>query len=521
VLSLPAVSPDSFGRQAFGQVEELGKTLDEIGQKVQAQQDKLDLAHLASEYAVGLDAVTAKAGQEVESAKRSELFGRETESLQSSVLKTRPDASEAVKKAFRIHAVGEHARAYLDASHQAQVLRTNRAVADFANTENNLTERAALEVDPTKAAQHLALLGELRTGMVSGGVLSAVEAQKRQESSQHRYWSIYAQHRPEALLDLVNHPMEGGENIAGMDPEKRNVYVNLAINTLHAQQTGEHEAQVKADKAMKEKQEAQKARLTADLLDGKPVQGEIGPLTRARKLDPDKVSSLLELQAKLAQVPDMSKWQRGLATRIESELSRMAYDNTPFNPAIYEGLQADFVQGHLLKDEFVHLSGVARGIQSHKENTSQTPRNTSITQAASNLETVMESANKLTGFSAVGNQATAAAKEYFYRRVAQEPKANPWDIMHDAETRFKPIVEKQQGISKIDQMLLDDAKIAANAQLGIVSKAAIPQDDRGRKIVNDALKALPPPPEPGFFERLFQKKQTSAKPRKTPGVMGE
>ena len=162
----------------------------------------------------------------------------------------------------------------------------------------------------------------------------------------------------------------------------------------------------------------------------------------------------------------------------------------------------------------------------------KTPKNSAVSRAAANLEQVLESANKLTGFSAVGNQATANAKEYFYRRVEQEPDANPWDIMHDAETRFKPIVEKQQGISATDQMLLNDAKREAGVRIGTISKAAAKamaskeQGDRAHKIVSDTLKALPPPPPPGILERLgdfFSKKekQPGLVPRREPGVMGE
>jgi hypothetical protein len=415
---------------------------------------------------------------------------------------------------------GANARDYLEVAHQAQVQRADKAVADFSQTETKLTERAALEPDSMKAAQHLTLLNELRSGMVRGGLLKETDARQRAEASQDRYWSIYAQSRPQEFLDMVNHPLEGGENIAGMDSEKRNVYVNLSINTLHAQQVQADTNQTRLDKELKAQQEANKSAIQAAIINGQPLPPGLSEMVRSRQVDGDDVTKMLSLQETLTKVPDMSRYQRGLATQIETRLSAMKYDNSPFNPALADGLQADYVQGHLLKDEFIHLMGIVRGIQEHKESATNTPKNSAIAQAHANLQQVMQSANKLTGFSAVGEQASAAASEYYYRRIEKEPNANPWDVMHDAETRFKPIVEKQQGISKVDQLLLDDAKFAASAQLGIVSKAVMSQGDRGKKIVSDALKALPPPPEPGFFERLLGKK-APPKARKAPGVMGE
>lgn len=533
VLDAPTASPQSFGYQAGEGASEFGRAMVQVGEKIQAQQDKLDLANLAGAHAEAMDALKPEIAKEPDAKLRAERFKREATNLQTRLFAENPNLSSSVKQAFAVHTAEQNARAFIDVSHQANVNRANRAVADFTDTENRLTEKAALEVDPAKAAQHMSLLNELRTSMVQGGVLTPEAAQKRQESAQHRYWSIYAQHKPEALLDLVNHPQEGGENIAGMDAEKRNTYVNLAINTLHARQSATEDQQKKADKLLKEQQEITASQLKADALEGKSVQEKLAPLLRARLLDSDKVASILELQEKLAKVPDMAQYQRGLATRIETELSRMQYDGKPFNQALMDGLQSDYVQGHLLKDEFTHLSALARTVKAHKENETQAPRNSDISRAAANLEQVMESANKLTGFSAVGNQATAAAKEYFYRRVAQDEKANPWDVMHEAESRFKPLVEKQQGVSKVDQMLLDDAKLDSHVQLGTITPAAAKamrekeQGNRGSKVVSEALKALPPPPAPGFFERLFQKKQTPEKKpaagnaRKQPGVMGE
>lgn len=515
VLSLPQPSARQFGLEAF-------ETLRGIGEQIQAQQDKIDLAELAGDYETSLEGVKAKVLQEPDASKHAEVFKRETQAAQQQLFGSR-SVSRSVQQAFQAHAAGEHAKAFLDVSHEVQKRRADRAVADFSQTEQRLTEKAALDVDPVRSAQSLALLGELRGGMVSSGLMKASEAQKRQESAQDRYWSIYAQQRPHELLDLVNHPLEGGENIAGMDSEKRNVYVNLAINTLHAQQSQANHTQAELDKALKEKQSANLSSIKADLIEGKPL-APLGPLVRAREIDEDKVASVLELQTKLAQVPDMGQYQRGLATGVEADLNKAKYDNRPFDPIIFDQLDTAFVQGRILKDEYTHLSTLARANQEHKSDPTKGARNQEITHAVANLDTVMESANKLTGYSAIGNQATAAAKEYFYRRVAQEPQANPWDIMHEAETRFKPLVEKQQGLSKTDQLLLNDAKIDAQAKLKIISPAAAKaykeqsQDERGRKAVAEALKALPPPPEPGFLERLFQKK---APARTIPGVMGQ
>jgi hypothetical protein len=520
VLSLPAVSPDSFGHQAFSQLSEFGRTLQESAEKIRRRQEELDLTEADNTYRVGLDAITTEIAKDPNLDTHGSRFEKEVGALQDRTVKQYPNLSSQAQQVLGGRFSTHNANATIDLAHNVQKVGVGRALASYADMADAQIAKAAISQDPAVAADALNTVDDHRERNVRDGLMDAPHAQKDAESRQHQYWVTFAQHQPQTLLGLPGN----GNEVMAMDPSKRQEYRNLAVSTLHTQQAQADQKQKELDAALKARQEINKSTLQADVMSGKPLPLNLSELVRTRELDGDAVAPILALQKTLTEVPNMAKYQRGLATGIETQLSAMKYDNQPFDPSIIDSLQADYVQGHLLKEEFTHLAGIARAVEAHKADAAKTPKNSTIAHAAANLEQVMESANKLTGFSAVGNQATASAKEYFYRRIEQEPNVNPWDVMHDASARFKPIVEKQQGVSKVDQMLLDDAKMDAQVKLKIVSPAAAKayrettQGERGRKAVNDALKALPPPPEPGFFERLFKQKEAARKPA---GVMGE
>jgi hypothetical protein len=317
---------------------------------------------------------------------------------------------------------------------------------------------------------------------------------------------------------------EGGTAMAGMDQEKFHEYVNLAVGTLHAQQLGATAAEKAEDDRIKHAKALNAVLLTADLLEGKLVTDRIPALLRTRVLDDTTARTLVETQIKLTAAPDMAKYQKGQAATLEAALNEQKYDNKPLDPHLSENITDDFLQGRILKEEFTHLMGVQREVDAYKHQQGKEQGNEDVTHAHANLVQRLRTTGPADKFDALSEQTIAEAGQFFYRRMNQQPTADPWKVMKEAEDIFRPAIEKRLGLNKGDKAVLDDARMQGLVHTKVISPAAHrayrdkTQEQEGWNIVQDALKNLPPPPQPGFFERLFKQKQAEA--RKPAGVMG-
>ena len=527
VLSLPSVGADTFGARAGREMQQAGHEISAVAEKIQVQQDNLDLARITADYEVGLDAIKTKVAAHPDLTQHEALFEIQTKDLQDSII-DQNDLRPHVVNAFKSHSFGKNSAAFIDLSHHAATVKAQRVLSDFTDTQDRLTQQAAM--DPRKTAENMRLLGDIRGRLVDSGMLSEIDAQKGREASQDRYWNIYAQSRPQELLDLLNRPLDGEGVPAGMDAQKKANYINAAVNTLHQQQAGALQAEKESEKAIKFAQDESARTLRADMLEGKQIMGRLPDLLRSRQLDDAQVGPLLELQSKLAQVPDMSTYQRGLAVQIEASLSAAKHDNIPLAPHVEQNLVSSFVQGHILKDEFQHNMGILRDVQTHKQSQGNERKNQDISHAHTNLVQRLRTTGPADKFDALSEQTIAEAGQFYYRRMNQDPNADPWKTMQEAETIFRPAIEKRLGLSKTDKAVLDDAKMQGLVHTRAISPAAHSayrgkaQEQAGWNIVQEALKNLPPPPPPGFIERLrgiLPNAKSGSKPRKEPGVMGQ
>lgn len=532
MLRLPSANAEALGGQAGRATIGFGQVLTQIDAALQDQRDKLDLAALEADYQTGLDSAYQDALKETDIQKQPMAFAKSVDALHDNLMK-RP-LSNAVRTTFQVHKERLDTQAVLNLKHEGRALETGRQVVETQHTAEQRMDQAArysqLAADSQLA--DIRNLSGMATALVSGleqnRHLSPVQAQQMREGLQDRYWSEFARQHPDELLAM----RAGGPNAdrpMAMDWQKLTHYEQVATATMHAQQTAaEHQAKLQ-EAAVKQTQQINANNLTADVLEGKDISKQLPTMLRNREVDDAVGRTLSELQTKLAAAPNMANYERGLATQIEASLSAAKYQPGALQDGLEQGLVSDFLQGKILKDEFTHLMGVFRGVQEHKATDANQAVDKEVTHAHTNLVRNLRTTGPADKFDALSEQTIAEAEQYFYRKMGQNPTADPWQVMQQAETIFKPVIESRLSLSKTDKGRLDDAKMKALKDRKAMSPAAYKaytdqtQTDRGRAAVQEALKNLPPPPEPGFIERakkFMQGSKDEKKPDRSPGIMG-
>jgi hypothetical protein len=533
-LNLPGVSPDSFGAQGFQGVTQLGQTIAAVDAKLQAQRDEVDLIGKAGDYNVRLAQLPAEVWADphlTTSDERVAVYKEKADEFRQQLNK---DASPGVVRALSIHAAQALSTGIVHLQTEDRARQIQQLRADSTAMQDRLSEREAGQIASGNGEAALVTRNErmaLLARSVQRGIHNPQEAVIEAARAQNQTWESVAQQNPDYIMQIQEDVLKGGTPPAGMDPQKLHVYTSLAIGTMHASQMRtdldlkRQEAQVKAI------QQQNANLLTADVLEGKQVTDRIPSLLRARGLDDGVARTLAELETKMATAPDMTKYQKGLASQIEATLGAMKYETAGLQEGLEQGIQSDFLQGHIMKEEFTHLMGVLRGVEDYKHQAGKEDHNQDVTHAHANMIEDLQTTGPADKFDALSKQTMKDADQFFWRKMGQNPNADPWAVSKEAGTIFKPVIEKRLGLSKQDKAALDDARITGMVHTKTISAAGAKalrektQHEEGNRIVQEALKNLPPPPEPGFFERLQkkfmpQKKQETPKARKSPGVMG-
>lgn len=528
LLRLPAANADALGGQAGRATIGFGQTLQNIDQALQDQRDKLDLAALDADYQDGLDRNYQEALKEPDIQKQPMAFAKAMDALQGELMK-RP-LSNAVRTAFQVQKERLDTQAVINLRHAGRTLETERQVVETTQTAEQRMDQAAQysQLSPNSKQADIRNLSGMASALVDGLVqnrhLSPIKAQALQEGLQDRYWSEFSRQHPEEMLAMrVGGPT--AERPIAMDWKKLSTYEQQATLVLHTRQA-EAAARAKAQEAeVKATQNQNANNLTADVLEGKDVLGRIPTMLRNRELDDAVGRTLAEVQQKMATAPNMALYERGLATQMEATLSAMKYTPGALQDGLEQGIQSDFLQGKILKDEFTHLMSVWRGVQDHKNSQGHEAADKEVTHAHGNLVRSLQTSGPADKYDALAGQTIQEAEQFFYRQMSANPQADPWKVMQQAETIFKPVIEKRLGLTKTDKTLLDDAKMLSMKERKAMSPAAYKayreesQSQRGRDAVQEAIKNLPPPPEPGFLERA--KKFMQKSPDRAPGVMGK
>jgi|CXWL01.1.fsa_nt_gi hypothetical protein len=528
-LRLPSANADALGGQAGRATIGFGQVLTQIDSALQDQRDKLDIAQLDADYQLGMDTAYQEALKEPDVTKQPMAFAKSVDAMHGELMK-RP-LSNTVRNAFQAHREKLDTSAVIALKHEGRVMETERQIIETTKTADQRMDRAARysligwEAKNGDVTNLNGMATALIDGLEKNRHLSPAKAQAVKEGLQDRYWSEFSRQHPDEMLAM----RAGGPTASRpvkLDWGKLATYEQQATYVLHIRQAEQAHLMKQQEAAVKAEQQQNANLLTADVLEGKDVIGRIPTMLRARELDDAVGRTLAEVQQKMASAPDLTRYEKGLATQIEATLSAMKYTPQALQDGLEQGLQSDFLQGKILKDEFTHLMSVWRGVQDHKQTQGHESLDKEVTHAHVNLVRSLQTSGPADKYDALAGQTIQEAEQFFYRKMNQTPNADPWQVMQQAETIFKPVIEKRLGLSKTDKSTLDDAKMKGLKERKAISPAAYKaytdetQTQRGRDAVQEALKNLPPPPAPGFMDRA-KKLFKGSPPDRSGGVMGK
>lgn len=497
IADVPSASPWHFGAQAFGQITAFGEHIQKAADTIKARQDELDLTKADDAYRVRLDGITQAIAKEPDLTKHRELFDSGVAEAQKDILKAYPNLSSAAQQVLEGTFSKRAASAAIETAHLTQKMGVTQVLTDYDTLANNRVSRAAMSTDPALAADALNEIDDHRNRNVATGMMDAAAAQKDAEARQDQYWKIVAQHRPGYVLALPG----DGDDLMTMDPARRQEYRNLATNTLRAQALAN-------EQVVKQEQDANARRLTADILAGKPIGTALVDLTRSGQLDDKDARTLDELHQKVALRPNLAQYVPGLSGNMEANFRTLKYSMEPLPTGMEMMIANRVVEGAITKEEGTHLMSVWQSVVDHRNTAGNESSNRVVNHAHDNLVRSLTTAGPLDKYDKLTGQTITEAERFFYNRLESDPKADPWAVMKEAESIFKPVIKDRLNIDKPDQMLLDDAKMRALVKSKAMSPAAYKawqeqtQQQTGQSIVDDALRALPPPQPPGFFESM-------------------
>lgn len=497
VADVPGASPWHFGAQAFGQIQEFGAHIEQAAETIKARQDELDLTKADDAYRVRLAAVHQAIATQPDLSKHRELFDSGVESAQQDILKAYPNLSSAARQVLEANFSKRSASAAIDAAHLTQKMGVTQVLTDYAMLRDSRVERAALSTNPEVAVRALNEIDAHRERNVATGMTDAAAALKDVSDTQDQYWKIVAQHRPGYLLGLQGN----GDDLMRMDPTRVQEYRNLATATLRAQTLAN-------EQTVKQEQQANAQQLTADILAGKPIGAALVDLTRAGKLNDNDARTLDALHQTVALRPNLAQYVPGLSGNMEANFRTMKYSTQPLPTGIEMMVANRVVEGAITKEEGTHLMSVWQSVVDHRSTAGNESSNRVVNHAHDNLVRSLTTAGPLDKYDKLTGQTITEAERFFYNRLEADPKADPWAVMKEAESIFKPVIKDRLNIDKPDQLLLDDAKMRALVKSKAMSPAAYKawqeqtQQQAGQNIVDDALRALPPPQPPGFFESM-------------------
>lgn len=239
VLNLPSPSPQHFGAQAGQGLSEFGQALQQVGEKMQAQEDETALIQKTSAYNERLAEIPQEILDDptIEPGQRYKQFLLKAKAHRRTL---EADASPAVVRALGNHEEQALGKALIQFQRDATAVRVQAARVGVQDTQSQLAQQEAFALaNDDKAgvldARHLRTDALGRA--VERGTLNPVEAQAMHERAENDKFELVAQQNPEWLMEHVEQVKAGKVSEHGMDPTKAVYYGNLAYNELHRRES--------------------------------------------------------------------------------------------------------------------------------------------------------------------------------------------------------------------------------------------------------------------------------------------
>ena len=331
-----------------------------------------------------------------------------------------------------------------------------------------------------------------------------------------KYWQTVSQLDPTKILQLESDYRTKGAHLPeGMDPTKLDTYRQMAYGTLDRSQR-QRDAMNKAhEEAIKATQEQNYRGLYSQVLQRDPKAVEALPEMMATQgltvEQADKIRSTAEHLAKQDADNPALKQSSGLARfEFQKQVTRAKFGDGDLS-AIENDLTDQVTSGQMLATDAQAIMSQISEAQGHLQSEEKKSYNDDVQRAHKNVMSALTTTGIMDKFDALSEETKKNADEYFYKRLAQEPNANPWQIREETLKIFEPILKqrKEVGMQEGDKLKLDDARIEAGVQSGALSKAAAKamrdqtQQDIGMRLREQFIKSYVPP-QPSMMERIQQ-----------------
>jgi len=331
-----------------------------------------------------------------------------------------------------------------------------------------------------------------------------------------KYWQTVSQLDPTKILQLESDYRTKGAHLPeGMDPTKLDTYRQMAYGTLDRSQR-QRDAMNKAhEEAIKATQEQNYRGLYSQVLQRDPKAVEALPEMMANQgltvEQADKIRSTAEHLSKQDADNPALKQSSGLARfEFQKQVTRAKFGDGDLS-AIENDLTDQVTSGQMLATDAQAIMSQINEAQGHLQSEEKKSYNDDVQRAHKNVMSALTTTGIMDKFDALSEETKKNADEYFYKRLAQEPNANPWQIREETLKIFEPILKqrKEVGMQEGDKLKLDDARIEAGVQSGALSKAAAKamrdqtQQDIGMRLREQFIKSYVPP-QPSMMERIQQ-----------------
>jgi hypothetical protein len=225
----------------------------------------------------------------------------------------------------------------------------------------------------------------------------------------------------------------------------------------------------------------------------------------------DKIRSTAEHLSKQDADNPALKQSSGLARfEFQKQVNRAKFGDGDLS-AIENDLTDQVASGQMLATDAQAIMSQISEAQGHLQSEEKKSYNDDVQRAHKNVMSALTTTGLMDKFDALSEETKKNADEYFYKRLAQEPNANPWQIREETLKIFEPILKqrKEVGMQEGDKLKLDDARIEAGVQSGALSKAAAKamrdqtQQEIGMRLREQFIKSYVPP-QPSMVERIQQ-----------------
>ena len=426
-----------------------------------------------------------------------------------------PKAKALVEQYLRPHAY----KATAEFKDYTFGLKVDKGKADLSTSLDILGKQAA---DPHNLMREDSMQRglDLIDNAKVNGLLPPTEVAKLKQNWQAdvggKYWQTVSQLDPTKILQLESDYRTKGAHLPeGMDPTKLDTYRQMAYGTLDRSQR-QRDAMNKAhEEAIKATQEQNSSGLYSRVLQRDPkVLGELPGLLLDQGLtveQADKIRSTAEHLAKQDADNPALKKSSGLARfDFQKQVTRAKFGDGDLS-AIEDDLTDQVASGQMLATDAQAIMSQISEAQGHLQSEEKKSYNDDVQRAHKNVMSALTTTGIMDKFDALSEETKKNADEYFYKRLAQEPNANPWQIREETLKIFEPILKqrKEVGMQEGDKLKLDDARIEAGVQSGALSKAAAKamrdqtQQDIGMRLREQFIKSYVPP-QPSMMERIQQ-----------------